>query len=182
MQTIDMTGFFQVISLHSDHPERPPPFAFSTVFGSRHGRQNGRQIRHPLFYPLQKETKKPPVLSNKRLFWYARCDSNARPLESECLLFILFRTKSRHYSAFYRNFQARHELLGASMKGCFGAHKHQINTKPKKQKPYFFKPKIWGILRVVASTRGRSAHSTLHDRPYWLRSHKPRLIMPWILS
>ena len=68
------------------------------------------------------------------------------------------------------------------MKGCFGAHKHQINTKPKKQKPYFFKPKIWGILRVVASTRGRSAHSTLHDRPYWLRSHKPWLIIPWILS
>ena len=68
------------------------------------------------------------------------------------------------------------------MKGCFGAHKHQINTKPKKQKPYFFKPKIWGILRVVASTRGRPAHSTLLDRPHWRRSNKPWLIIPWILS
>ena len=49
---------------------------------------------------------------------------------------------------------------------CFGAHKHQINTKSMKQKPYFFKPKIWGILRVVASTRGRFADSTLLDRPH----------------
>lgn len=58
------------------------------------------------------------------------------------------------------------------MKGCFGAHKHQINTKPKKQKPYFFEPKIWGILRVVASTRGQLAHSTLHNRPRWHRPDK----------
>ena len=165
-QTIDMTDFFQDLSLHSDPPERQLPFSFSTVFVSRHGRQNGRPIRRPLFYPLQKVTKKPPVLTNKRLFWYARCDSNARPLESECLLFSLFCTKSRYYSAFYRIFQARHELLGASAQGYFGAHKHQINTKSMKQKPYFFKPKIWGILRVVASTRGRFADSTLRDRPH----------------
>ena len=67
------------------------------------------------------------------------------------------------------------------MKGCFGAHKHQINTKPKKQKPYFFKPKIWGILRVVASTRGQSAHSTLHNIPHWRRPDKNTACRPQLL-
>ena len=60
-------------------------FNFSTNFGSQYKHQNTLQIRQSHFIRLSapKSCKKPPVSQNKRLLWYARCDSNARPLESE---------------------------------------------------------------------------------------------------
>ena len=57
MQTIDTTGFFQVLQFHSDHLEHLSPFAFSTVFVSRHGRQDGHQIWHLHFIHSKKLQK-----------------------------------------------------------------------------------------------------------------------------
>ena len=67
----------------------PSHFSFSTVYGSRHGRQKRTPNPSLSILSTPKSDKKPPVPLNKRLFWYARCDSNARPLESERFVAIV---------------------------------------------------------------------------------------------